>query len=253
MWRVEIKDRAGIFDSAGAGVCKDIQDLGIHSVHKVCVFSIYTLEGDIDEGDVQTISRELLADRIVQEYAFSSNFPASNTSKDVHGIEIAYNPGVMDPVETSTLKGIRDLGIQKVNSVRTSKKYLLHGSISKQELETIIAKALCNKLIQHVVSQVVKEKSVKEITSRKKIVQIKRVDILNASDEKLRKLSRDGQLFLNLNEMRAIQSHFKSKKCNPTDCELETIAQTWSEHCVHKTFRGKINYTEIDGDRKSVV
>ena len=35
---------------------------------------------------------------------------------------------------------------------------------------------------------------------------------------------------------------------DPTDAELETIAQTWSEHCSHKTLKGPIDFTEtIDG------
>ena len=44
--------------------------------------------------------------------------------------------------------------------------------------------------------------------------------------------------------MKAIQDHFQKEKRNPTDVELETIAQTWSEHCGHKTFRGIIRYRE---------
>ncbi len=60
----------------------------------------------------------------------------------------------------------------------------------------------------------------------------------------MQKISKDGQLFLNLAEMCEIKKYFKELKRNPTDCELETIAQTWSEHCWHKTFRGKIKYTE---------
>jgi phosphoribosylformylglycinamidine synthase len=44
--------------------------------------------------------------------------------------------------------------------------------------------------------------------------------------------------------MRAIKGYFKKLGRNPTDIELETAAQTWSEHCYHKTFRGKIKYSE---------
>jgi len=40
--------------------------------------------------------------------------------------------------------------------------------------------------------------------------------------------------------MKTIQAYFKTKNRNPTDVELQTIAQTWSEHCFHKTFKGKI-------------
>ena len=70
------------------------------------------------------------------------------------------------------------------------------------------------------------------------------VDLLGASDAKLLEISKKGQLFLNLNEMRQIRDYFRKLKRNPTDCELETVAQTWSEHCYHKTFRGNITYQE---------
>ena len=75
------------------------------------------------------------------------------------------------------------------------------------------------------------------------------VDIIAASSKKLLEISQKGQLFLNLNEMLAIQKYFKKLKRNPTDCELETIAQTWSEHCYHKTFRGKIRYRYKENGR----
>src|SRR5207244_11864137 len=45
------------------------------------------------------------------------------------------------------------------------------------------------------------------------------------------KLSHDGQLALNLAEMQAIQAHFGTLGRDPTDVELETLAQTSSAHC----------------------
>ncbi len=69
-----------------------------------------------------------------------------------------------------------------------------------------------------------------------------RVPLLEADDEALLRLSRQRQLALSLEEMRAIQRHYRSLGREPTDVELETFAQTWSEHCVHKTFRGVIEY-----------
>ena len=55
-------------------------------------------------------------------------------------------------------------------------------------------------------------------------------------------LSRSGQLSLSLAEMRAIRDHFADLGRDPTDCELETLAQTWSEHCSHKTLKGRIAF-----------
>ncbi len=76
--------------------------------------------------------------------------------------------------------------------------------------------------------------------------------ILNANDTELMRISQEGTLSLNLNEMQTIQTHFRSLQRNPTDVELETIAQTWSEHCVHKTFKSMILYSE-DGEETEQI
>ena len=61
----------------------------------------------------------------------------------------------------------------------------------------------------------------------------KRIPIQNADNTELLRISQDGLLSLNLTEMQAIQSHFAGISRDPTDVEIETLAQTWSEHCVH--------------------
>lgn len=73
---------------------------------------------------------------------------------------------------------------------------------------------------------------------------ITQIPILDAADSQLLEISRRGLLSLNLQEMKAIQAYFVKRARNPTDVELETIAQTWSEHCKHKTFGGVIEYEE---------
>ena len=73
---------------------------------------------------------------------------------------------------------------------------------------------------------------------------VNEINILNADDAELMRISREGTLSLNLNEMKTIQTHFGTLGRNPTDVEIETIAQTWSEHCVHKTFKSIIRYSE---------
>ena len=72
------------------------------------------------------------------------------------------------------------------------------------------------------------------------------VPLRELGDAALIKLSRDGQLSLSLPEMHAIQAHFRAAGRDPTDVELETLAQTWSEHCSHKTLKGRIDF---DGRR----
>ena len=76
--------------------------------------------------------------------------------------------------------------------------------------------------------------------------------ILNADDAELMRISQEGTLSLNLNEMQTIQTHFAALQRNPTDVELETIAQTWSEHCVHKTFKSMILYSEAGKETERI-
>jgi phosphoribosylformylglycinamidine synthase len=75
------------------------------------------------------------------------------------------------------------------------------------------------------------------------------IEILKLEGKQLLELSKKNTLSLNLDEMKAVQNYFKKLKRNPTDVELETIAQTWSEHCKHKTLTGIINYTAPSGKK----
>jgi phosphoribosylformylglycinamidine synthase len=247
-WKIEVKEKPGVFDAVGEGLKKDISDLGIKTVRGVGFIQVYILGGEVCEEDAARICEELFVDGIYQDYSLRpfSALPAHARGHLV--VEVAYNPGVMDPVEGSALKGIRDLGIEGVSAVHTAKKYLLRGRISPAQLKTISEKLLYNKLIQHVVKSPSHQAAVSADISYK--FNLICVDLIKARDEKLTKISRDGQLFLNLAEMRQIKKYFKRLRRNPTDCELETIAQTWSEHCGHKTFRGKIKYREEVRDAK---
>jgi phosphoribosylformylglycinamidine synthase II len=81
---------------------------------------------------------------------------------------------------------------------------------------------------------------------RKTAFSLFEINTLEAVDSQLQEIGRELSLSLNLQEMKAIQAHFKKKGRNPTDVELQTIAQTWSEHCFHKTFKGKIRMGNME-------
>ncbi|MDD4894224.1 MAG: phosphoribosylformylglycinamidine synthase subunit PurL [Candidatus Omnitrophica bacterium] len=243
-YKIEIKDKPGIFDAVGVGIRKDILDLGIQAVRDVRFIQAYIIEGGLSEDEARRICEELLVDKIAQDYSINPEADKPARHPDESVVEVAYNAGVMDPVEESTLKGISDLGIDSVCSVKTAKKYLIKGKLTDAQLKTISEKLLYNKLIQHIVKSPVSGVEPSDHQDIGYDFNLITVDLLGASDEKLKKISKDGQLFLNLIEMRQIKDYFKKIGRNPTDCELETLAQTWSEHCGHKTFRGKIKYTE---------
>ena len=83
---------------------------------------------------------------------------------------------------------------------------------------------------------------------------LEKIDIAAMDDNALMELSK-GRFWLNIQEMRIIQDYFKKLGRQPTDVELETLAQTWSEHCIHKTFKAKITLGKktIDNLMKSTV
>jgi phosphoribosylformylglycinamidine synthase len=251
IWRIEAKQKDGVLDPIGKSIARDIVDLGF-DVSQVRVVAVFLLEGDISLEEAKRLGDELLIDPIVEQYSFDLKLPLQSATH--HVVEIAYNPGVMDPVEASTIKGIRDLGVAGITAVRTARQYHIYGKLTDQQLGSITSRVLMNKLIQHVVpdpSQVPATLGMAGASAPKFDVLI--VDLIGANDKKLAEISRAGQLYLNLDEMRAIQGHFKKEKRNPTDVELETIAQTWSEHCRHKTFRGTIRYREGKNKRPKII
>jgi phosphoribosylformylglycinamidine synthase subunit PurSL len=90
---------------------------------------------------------------------------------------------------------------------------------------------------------------------------------LEIPDSDLADLSKDRLLALTLDEMKAIRLYFRKPSTeklrrdmglpeNPTDVELEVIAQTWSEHCKHKIFNASITHTDPHagpGKQKQVI
>ncbi|MGD0202319.1 MAG: phosphoribosylformylglycinamidine synthase subunit PurL [Candidatus Bathyarchaeia archaeon] len=81
------------------------------------------------------------------------------------------------------------------------------------------------------------------------------ITLAKANDQQLAEISNELALGLSLQEMKTIQAYFKEENRNPTDVELQTISQTWSEHCYHKTFKGKIQIggKEIDSLFKTFI
>jgi len=237
LFRIEVSIKEGFTDPRAEALQKDILDLGITAVRRVGVSDIYLLEGKLDEVALETICRELLTDPIVEEYSHRETEPPPGA----HLIEVAYNPGVMDPVEESVKKGINDLGVTAVEAVRTAMKYLLWGELSQEELQSICDKLLVNSVVQHVVSA----REAVSLRSATYQFNLETIDIQNMSDGELMDLS-NNRFWLNLSEMKIIQDYFKKLGRQATDVELETLAQTWSEHCIHKTFKSRISLGEPD-------
>ncbi len=90
---------------------------------------------------------------------------------------------------------------------------------------------------------------------RKTPFELFEVDLSDASDKQFIEICNKLGVGLSLEEMKCVEKYFAKKRRNPTDIEMQTIGQTWSEHCCHRTFKGKVKFRGkiIDGLFKTYI
>jgi phosphoribosylformylglycinamidine synthase len=250
IYRIDVRTRPspregrGAFDPAGEAIRHQIQEFGV-DVGPVTVWRIFLLDMDATREQVERVARELVADPIVDEAVVVNGRSEKGGSR----IEVHLKPGVMDPVAASTQMAIRDMGLA-VREVRTGRAFVIDGKVDRAELERIAGRILANGVIEsvHFDAFVPKEFPAGHAYT----LRLRHVPIRELSDSQLQKLSREGHLFLSLAEMKAVQSYFRQHNREPTDVELETIAQTWSEHCVHKTLKSAVE-AEVRDETGKVI
>jgi len=237
VWRIEVATREDLLDPAGEAVRSDIDDLGVPGVSAVRFVRVFFVRTPETKTKVRKIATELLSDPICDVCAVGEHVLETPPGGSV--IEVVRKPGVMDAVEASTLKGIAEMGYRS-KEVHTARRYLLTGKLTHDQLVLVAEKLLANPSIE---DYFINENSPSERPVAKPY-RFKRVTvpIRDMTDDELAELTIEGQLYLSLKEMQVIRRYYRRKKHDPTDVELETLAQTWSEHCVHKTFRGLIEY-----------
>jgi phosphoribosylformylglycinamidine synthase subunit PurSL len=276
LWEVDIYPAPGQPDLLGRPISTAAAELGLAADLQVAAARGYLIQADWDRGQVERVARELLTDSIVERAVVaevgdevlngSSHLPSGTDvrsapneedlgadenakvlsgRKDLLLIHVLPKPGVMDPVAQSVMAAIEDFGL-KAEVVRTLKKYWVAG-VPCDRVELLSAKVLANDAIEQVIVGPLGFRHL-ELGSPYSF-HLTTVPIRTMDDEALRVLSRQGQLYLSLVEMQTIQAHFQRLDRDPTDAELETVAQTWSEHCSHKTLTGRIRYRDESGER----
>jgi phosphoribosylformylglycinamidine synthase len=237
LWEVEIQTTER--DPERERVCEEF-DLLTHTHRGTDLIARsargFLLEGDLDRPQAEHLLEELLLDPLIETGRVSELDQAG----DEHVVAtVLLKPGVMDPTAQSVLETARGLGIP-VASVRTFRRYFGPDAISGQERDILVRKVLANEAIEEVITGGLSADHLtlgKPYSFRLILVPLRDLDVAALEDA-----SRQGQLSLNVAEMRAIQDHFRDQGRDPSDAELETLAQTWSEHCSHKTLKGKIEF-----------
>jgi len=238
-------------DPVGEALRHQIGEFGLSSAATTAAIStsrIFLIDTEAPREQVERAARELLADPIVEQAEVVG--PASGGADGRSGrIEVHLKPGVMDPVAASTEMALRDMGIA-AREVRTGRAFVFHESVPREDLDRIASRVLANGVIESVHFEPFVPKQFPVGHAYK--FQLKHVPLRELSEAQLVRLSREGHLFLSIAEMKAIQGYYREQGREPTDVELETIAQTWSEHCVHKTLKSAVDVEVRDGSGKTI-
>ncbi|MBL9122575.1 MAG: phosphoribosylformylglycinamidine synthase subunit PurL [Planctomycetaceae bacterium] len=247
LWEVDIYPKKGLPDRAAERLTAAARDLAIHAALPVTVAQSYLVQGAFARPQIEQLAAELLADGVVEQTVIAPvgdaalEAPPAGRERLVH---VLPKPGVMDPVAQSALAAFSDLGHQ-AEAIRTLRKYWF-GGLNDAELKIIATKLLANDAIEQVVIGPLTFQQL-DLGSAYQF-QLVTVPIREFDDAALERLSRTGQLYLSLVEMQTIRDYFRELGRDPTDVELETVAQTWSEHCSHKTLKGRIRYRDERGE-----
>jgi phosphoribosylformylglycinamidine synthase II len=252
-FRIEISSK--IKDALSESFENKIRKLGYDvSVNAV---QIYTIDNDFSKEEIKKIAYSL-HNEVVHEVKI--NEPTS--AEFDYALELGFLPGVTDNVSHTVTEIINDLFKTDIglNKVFTSHLLYLKGNLKPEDIENI-TKNLINTLIQrhHFKSyeQYKKDDGMDFIiptVNLEKTDKVMDVD-LDVEDSELLTIgkngvldpktnTRRGPLALDLDYMNAIKDYFETEKRNPTDIELESLAQTWSEHCKHTYFAGRIDEIE---------
>ncbi len=273
LWEIEIRPLPSEIDREAARVLGNCQSMRLSSVTDMRAAKSFLIQGDLNQEQVARAAQTLLVDTVVETHSIHalSDLTTSADGKphdartpsappykggesgslrfpdpsDELLLNVMFKPGVTDNIAYSTQRALVDLGFP-VDAVSTCRKYWVNSSASTHEIKLLATKILSNDAIEHVAWGPLAINSLS--VGREYQFQLQTVKIRDLSDEQLRQLSKTGQLYLSLTEMQTIQAYFRGLGRDPTDAELETVAQTWSEHCSHKTLGGRVHYVDDTRD-----
>ncbi|MEX0715850.1 MAG: phosphoribosylformylglycinamidine synthase subunit PurL [Planctomycetaceae bacterium] len=241
LWEVEIRPTDREIDREAARVKAVAREFGADSIRTVRSAHAFLIEGPESPEELERIARLMLVDPVVEEHVVRALPAADGEPHGMRLLNVLFKPGVTDNVAASALRALEDLG-HPVRAVSTCRKYWINADASDRDVRALASRVLANEAIEHVLHGPLALDSI-ALGSEYRF-ELATVLLRGMSDAELADLSKTGQLYLSLVEMRTIQRHFAELGRDPTDVELETIAQTWSEHCSHKTLAGRIHYRD---------
>ena len=245
--RIEVALKPGQMDPVGHEALAGMRAVGLPATD-VRVVRTYFLEGSLSAKDLETAAREVLADPVMDHAAVGG--AATTGLTRARAVTVTRKAGVTDPEAESAATTLRSLGLD-VRRVKAARTYWVTGAPAPKggsdSLLLAAAKTLGNEAIEEVLAGTLEAwhfPAPAEVRVVRREIPIRELD-----PAALTRLSTELHLSLSAVEMGAIREHFRGLHREPSDLELETLAQTWSEHCKHKTLTGTVDYEDVDGRR----
>jgi phosphoribosylformylglycinamidine synthase subunit PurSL len=233
-----------------------IRSLGfpIDELDLVDVYTLATSTRDFSREELVAIGTQLI-NPVVQEVLVDEATPAHFD----YAIEIGFLPGVTDNVGMTARQTIEDylsLPFGAGEAVYSSSLFFVRGNLPLSSINNLAA-TLANPLVNRVHVKTRKEYGVSGMdpivpsVELHELPEAEAVD-LSTGDTELARIGKEGildqetclrrgPLALDLAQLHAIQEYFRKAGRSPTDVELESLAQTWSEHCKHTIFASALD------------
>jgi phosphoribosylformylglycinamidine synthase II len=213
--------------------------LNLPGLDELGVADVYFVEGELD-GEALNTLHGFLVDPLLQT--------GSWTTPTAPGLEITFLPGVTDSAAATLVAACARLDLS-VGGAATGRRIDIADSMTVEDADVVVRRVVANPVIERWSVGAI-EPVWHPATARTKgaaTVPVRGLPLAELED-----LGRQRALSLDPEELLVIQQHFDGLKREPTDVELETLAQTWSEHCAHKTFRAAIA-TDDGEDRPPLI
>jgi phosphoribosylformylglycinamidine synthase len=236
--RIEVRAKT---QTTNQTVLQNAPMLGIHTLTDCQTIRLYFLAAHLETAQIEQLCALLLADPVTEVATWSTPSQAGGGSEPAV-IEVAFRPGVTDVPARELARGMVEIGLPACE-VATAKRYEVQGNLSEADLRKLARGLLCNETVEHYSLGPIHPQFGQAAAASDRV---ETIPLSGLADDALAQVSRRRLLSLDRAEMRTIQEFYDELRRDPTDVELETLAQTWSEHCVHKTFRAQIDFTWQD-------
>ena len=205
----------------------------VDSDAQVAVADLIFIEGELDQDALNKL-HGFLVDPLLQK--------GSWIQPTTTGAEVTYLPGVTDNAAATLLHAADQLGLP-ITGAATGRRVEFGKAVDTEHAEQLIKRIVANPVIERWSTTCIEPTF---HATGKSTGTAESIPITGSSLDELVKIGHDRKLALDAEELLVIQQHFDGIGRAPTDVELETLAQTWSEHCAHKTFRAHV--TTDDGE-----